>query len=572
MQLTEILSELEYHNTKFPRLALERAIQAREAITPLFLEKLAEYSQDLQFLLHNRDFMLHIYVMMLLAQFKEAKAYPLIIQFFSHPGNTPLDVTEDLVTEYLARILASVSYENIAPIQQIIENKEINEFIRGAAIKSLVILVAQGIISRKQVIQYYEELFLDKLQTSSDCYTWTDLIMSSAVLCPIELQQYIDKAYKEDKVDICSINESKVADFLEMGIESALEKLRNHHYHQEYSFIEDTISELEHWNCFLAQKNIESMEATQTVETVELTQIVEITDVIESMEATPIIETVELTQIVEITDVIESMEATPIIESVQSTQIVEITDVIESMEATPIIETVELTQIVETTDVIESMEATQTVETVELTQIVETTDVIESMEATQTVETVELTQIVETTDVIESMEATQTVETVELTQIVETTDVIESMEATQTVETVELTQIVETTDVIESMEATQTVETVELTQIVETTDVIASMEATQTVETTDVIESMEATQTVETVELTQIVETTDVIESMEAAEMIETTDVIETTKTIKNSDSIFTGFNTSSKPAKNKSDKKTKMQKESRRKNRRVTN
>jgi Protein of unknown function (DUF1186) len=47
MELEEILSELENNTREFPRLALERAIEEREAITPILLATLEELSNNL---------------------------------------------------------------------------------------------------------------------------------------------------------------------------------------------------------------------------------------------------------------------------------------------------------------------------------------------------------------------------------------------------------------------------------------------------------------------------------------------------------------------------------------------
>ncbi|MGF1677439.1 MAG: DUF1186 domain-containing protein, partial [Rivularia sp. (in: cyanobacteria)] len=159
MQLEEILSELENNIGKFPHQALERAIEEREAITPVLLTTLSESKDNLEDLFNKPDSLLHLYALFLLAQFKEPLAYPLIIEFFSVPGDMPMDVTGDVVTEDLSRILASVSHGNIDPIKQLIENQEVNEYVKGAALQSLIILVVQGIVSREEIVQYFQELF-----------------------------------------------------------------------------------------------------------------------------------------------------------------------------------------------------------------------------------------------------------------------------------------------------------------------------------------------------------------------------------------------------------------------------
>jgi hypothetical protein len=252
MELTEIIAELENYTEKFPRQALEEAIEKREAITPLLLATLEKWKDNLEELLELPDYFLHIYALFLLAQFKETHAYPLIIEFFSTPGDTALDVTGDVVTEHLGRILATVSDGNIDPLKQLIENSQVNEFVRGAALHSLMVLVAQRIISRELVIEYFEELFGARLEKEPNSetepnYFWTDLVVNSARLYPLELKPQIDQAFESDLVDLFFVNYKDIEYYLELGLDATLNQLRDNSH---YSLIEDTISEMEGWACF----------------------------------------------------------------------------------------------------------------------------------------------------------------------------------------------------------------------------------------------------------------------------------------------------------------------------------
>lgn len=250
MELEQILSELENNTGEFPRLALKRAIEEREAITPKLLAILQKYKNNQEELLEQSEYILHIFALYLLAQFREQLAYPLIVEFFSAPGDISLDLTGDVVTEDLGRILASVSDGNIDPIKQLIENQQVNQFVRGAALDSLLVLVAQGIISREQVIQYFEELFSTVLEKKPE-YIWTNLVINSSRLCPVELKEHIQKLYEQDWIDRFFINQKDVDYYLEIGTETALTELREN---RRYSLIEDTISEMESWACFQPKK------------------------------------------------------------------------------------------------------------------------------------------------------------------------------------------------------------------------------------------------------------------------------------------------------------------------------
>lgn len=259
MGLTEIIAELENYTEKLPRQALEKAVEERKAITPVLLEKLATWNNNLEELAERPDYFLPIYALFLLAQFRETKAYPLIIEFFSTPGETAQDVTGDVVTEYLPRMLASVCDGDIEPIKQLIENPKIDEFVRGSALNTLLVLVAQKIVSRESIIEYFAELFTTRLKQERSYdddreppHIWSTLVHGSAVLHPLELKEHIDRAFKSDLIDLFYIDQEDIEYYLNLGQDEALEELRQNNY---YSLIEDTISEMEWWYCFQEQQS-----------------------------------------------------------------------------------------------------------------------------------------------------------------------------------------------------------------------------------------------------------------------------------------------------------------------------
>ncbi len=257
MQLSEIISELENNNGKLPRQALERAIEEREAITPLLLDILSNCKNNLEELSNKPDYILHICAFYLLAQFREPLAYPIIIDFFSIPGDITVNATGELVGQGLGRILASICHGNIQPIAQLIENKEVNRFVRSAALESLIILVVQDIISREEFIQCHKELFLyfypHKLSGSQaqeqPGYIWSELAMNSSMIAPVELQEYIEKTYNKDLIQRYDFDIYEFYDLLEIGSEATLDRLRNDD-DIYYSLIEDAISDIES-NCFM---------------------------------------------------------------------------------------------------------------------------------------------------------------------------------------------------------------------------------------------------------------------------------------------------------------------------------
>ena len=254
MQLQEIISKLENNNGKLPRQALERAIEEREAITPLLLDILSNCKNNLEELSNKPDYILHICAFYLLAQFRELSAYPLIVDFFSIPGDKPVDATVDLLGGGLARILASVCHGNIEPIKQLIENQELNEHVKYSALDSLIILVVQGIISREEIIEYYKELFsnfhtnkYDVTQAKKEQnYILGHLVMNSSMLAPVELKQYIEKTFDENLIRPIDFERQEFEELLEIGSEATLSALRDDIL---YTLVEDAIFEIKS-DCF----------------------------------------------------------------------------------------------------------------------------------------------------------------------------------------------------------------------------------------------------------------------------------------------------------------------------------
>jgi Protein of unknown function (DUF1186) len=248
MDIQEILQALETNTGTFPREAVAQAIAQREAITPELLRVLAEAQHNIEHLIES-DSMAHIYAMYLLAQFREPRAYPLIVEFFSIPGDIALDTTGDVATEDLGRILASVSCGDIRLMTALIENEHANEYVRVAALRGLLTLVACGEQSRDDIVAYYQQLFQGTIARDMS-FVWNGLVSASNALYPEELYDDIKRAYDDDLIETFFIRLDDVDETLQRGKERVLDELQQN---TRYSLITDTIREMEGWACFHPQ-------------------------------------------------------------------------------------------------------------------------------------------------------------------------------------------------------------------------------------------------------------------------------------------------------------------------------
>ena len=240
MTLPEILKELEPYTGQFPRKAMHAAIEQREAITPELLGVLEAVAEKPVEFARRSDYMVHIFALFLLAQFREKRAYPLIVKMFSAPGETPFDLAGDTVTEGLSRIFASVYDGNPAPLHGLVESEEVNEYVRYAAIDAFLVLEHSGQMARGEVVDYFRSLFQGRLGRSHS-HAWNGLVSAVADLPAPELLEEVRQAYADDLVD---------TDFASLeGIERDL-VAREPRRRENFAIITDAINEMEWWASF----------------------------------------------------------------------------------------------------------------------------------------------------------------------------------------------------------------------------------------------------------------------------------------------------------------------------------
>jgi hypothetical protein len=183
----------------------------------------------------------------LLAQFRETRAYPLVVRIASSPPTLIDELLGDTITEGLPKILASVSGGDTGLIKQLAENPEAEEFVRGSAFRALLALVVSGDISREEVMSYYSALFDAKLKEEPSeevMIVLTILAECATDLYPEELYDKIEEAFERELIDKFRLDLDFVDEKMAMGKEAVLAELRKDWHLQ---LVEDTIKEMEWW-------------------------------------------------------------------------------------------------------------------------------------------------------------------------------------------------------------------------------------------------------------------------------------------------------------------------------------
>jgi len=141
--------------------------------------------------------------------------------------------------------LASVCDGDTSPIEELIEDSDVHEYVRSAAMRSLLVLVAEGDKTRDAVMAYFKTLFEGKLERSYS-HAWDALAAYASSLHPDEVSEHISIAYAEGLIDPGFISPRSVEKALKKDKVSVLRELPS----LERGYIANVVEEMEWWACF----------------------------------------------------------------------------------------------------------------------------------------------------------------------------------------------------------------------------------------------------------------------------------------------------------------------------------
>ena len=163
MEINEIVEKLKYYTEGLPKEAWKEAMKQKEEITPKLLELLEYTKNNLEKIYYEEDeFFGYIYAIFLLAEFKEQKAFPYLIDLINRDKKENEDIVDYIIgddyPEYLPRLLASTYNGDDKALFDIIENTDLNEFVRSSVLQTFAILYLNGIKERDFIVTYFKKL------------------------------------------------------------------------------------------------------------------------------------------------------------------------------------------------------------------------------------------------------------------------------------------------------------------------------------------------------------------------------------------------------------------------------
>jgi len=243
MDLETTLKALEHARHPFPEEAIRWALAHRQEITPALVESVQE--PPARVMEREDSWFLNVFAMYLLAELRETSAFEPIIDFHAAITEEEEILTEGVVTEGLNRILASLYPGDDAAIRRLIEDPEIDEWVRGAAVDVYPCLLASGQITRSEVVAYFRYLLDEGLERKWS-HVWDALAYACGSIHPDGLMPSLEAAYAADLIDPFYYSRENLLRDSHLTQEQALAKAFEH----RTPLIEDTAKELSWWACF----------------------------------------------------------------------------------------------------------------------------------------------------------------------------------------------------------------------------------------------------------------------------------------------------------------------------------
>lgn len=244
MEIKEIVKELEYYNKELPKEALKKAIEYKEEMIPELLKMLEYTKENLENIFNEKDeFYGYIYAFFLLAEFKQKKAFPYLIDLLNKDEEIIDYIIGDDYPEYVPRLLASTYNGDDKALFDIIENNQINEFVRCSTLQTFAILYLYGVKDRKFVVNYFKKL-LDQKEEKDNSYLYEEIIDE---VCNLKLTELTENV---EKILYVVENKEERKEFRDKLIDDS--KINRNIYPLKpfYEYIYDTIGIMEEWQCF----------------------------------------------------------------------------------------------------------------------------------------------------------------------------------------------------------------------------------------------------------------------------------------------------------------------------------
>ena len=219
-----LLARFDYADGVYLHDEMDIAVAQREAITPHLIALLDDLADNpLRYTLEGRNG--HVYAVSLLSHFRETAAHRAIIRAFTVPREQLEELWGDMITETLPTLLHRTCGGSLDRIRALVVDREVDPFVRGAAIEALTFAVAEGVADRDETVAFVQGLFTGE-EAEADSFFWSNLVATLCDLHPGDSMELIRRAYADNLVQQDYIAPEDVERSLAMDRAEAMDALR----------------------------------------------------------------------------------------------------------------------------------------------------------------------------------------------------------------------------------------------------------------------------------------------------------------------------------------------------------
>ncbi|MCL1998900.1 MAG: DUF1186 domain-containing protein [Turicibacter sp.] len=195
------------------------------------------------------DYDLHSYAIFLLAEFREKRAFSYMINFLRLPEEQLDYLFDDLLHEDLPKVLVSTFDDaKIQSLTDIIEDTNVYEFARVAAIETYQLLYKENFIDKTAFVAYLRGLIYEKLPADDEPFLFSCIANAVMDSHTFEMMADVQFLHDNDRVDRTVYGDYD--DFVDYIFNY------DRHRQDKSSFIENTLTVLDSWIA-VEQRNAE---------------------------------------------------------------------------------------------------------------------------------------------------------------------------------------------------------------------------------------------------------------------------------------------------------------------------
>jgi hypothetical protein len=166
-----------------------------------------------------------VYAAVLLAYFREPAALAPIIRAFSIPQEELDFIWGDMTTETLPTLLHRTCDGSIEAIKELVVNRDVDQYVRCAAMEALSYAVADQPFHRDEVVRFLQGLFTGE-EAARDSHFWGNLTATLCDLHPGDSMDIIRKAFADNIVSPGFISLENVEKANERDMATVMDALR----------------------------------------------------------------------------------------------------------------------------------------------------------------------------------------------------------------------------------------------------------------------------------------------------------------------------------------------------------